>query len=133
LQVTPLARPVTRGVGHARSVPSAVAFTHVASGAPEAWRWAAEDGHASFHGGANQNQTHILYTHTRKRLSEPSEMHRGVNHFILEYEIARPNHEKYTEASIVVHLKTKYPVRTIRKKHQASIVYTHARKSPSER
>ena len=33
---------------------------------------------------------------------------------------------------MIVHLKTKYPVRTIRKKHQASIVYTHARKSPSE-
>ena len=41
VQVMPLARPVTRGVGHARSVPSAVAFTHVASGAPEASRWAA--------------------------------------------------------------------------------------------
>ena len=48
LQVTPLARPVTRGVVHAGSVPSVVAFTHVASGAPEAWRWAAEEGHASF-------------------------------------------------------------------------------------
>ena len=40
VQVMPLARPVTRGVGHARSVPSAVAFTHVASGTPEASRWA---------------------------------------------------------------------------------------------
>ena len=53
-----------------------------------------------------------------------------------EYEIFRPNHQKYTEASIVVHLKTKNPVRTIIKKHQASIVYTHARKhlsEPSER
>ena len=40
VQVIPLARPVTRGVGHARSVPSAVAFTHVASGTPDAPRWA---------------------------------------------------------------------------------------------
>jgi len=42
VQVMPLARPVTRGVGHARSVPSAVAFTHVASGTPDAPRWAAQ-------------------------------------------------------------------------------------------
>ena len=55
LQVTPLARPVSRGVVHAGSVPSAVAFTHVASGAPEASRWAAESRRSSFHGGANQN------------------------------------------------------------------------------
>jgi len=85
-----------------------------------------------FHGGANQNQTQILYTHARKSPSEPSEIHRGVNRCTPEYEIACPNRETYTEASIVVHLKSKNPVRTIRKKHQASIVYTHARNSPSE-
>jgi len=42
VQVMPLARPVTRGVGHARSVPSAVAFKEAASGALEAQRWAAK-------------------------------------------------------------------------------------------
>ena len=30
------------------------------------------------------------------------------------HENARPNHQKETEASIVLHLKTKYPVRTVR-------------------
>ena len=41
VQVTPLARPVNRGVFGVRPVPSAVAFTKVASGAPDALRWAA--------------------------------------------------------------------------------------------
>ena len=41
VQVMPLARPVTRGVDHARRVPSAVAFKEAASGALEAQRWAA--------------------------------------------------------------------------------------------
>ena len=84
-----------------------MAFQEVASGALEAQRWAAEEGHASFHGGTNQNQPHILYTHTRKRLSEPSEIYRGVNLFTPEYEIACPNRETDTEASMIVHLNTK--------------------------
>ena len=92
LQATPLARPGIRRVFHAYCVPPAVAFKEVASGALEAQRWAAEKGHASFHGGANQkNQPQILYTHARKRLSEPSERDRGVNRCTPEYEIARPN------------------------------------------
>jgi len=126
VQVMPLARPVTRGVDHARRVPSVVAFKEAASGTPDAQRWAAEEGQDSFHGGTNQNQPHILYTHTRKRLSEPSEIYRGVNLFTPEYEIACPNRETYSEASIIVHLKSKYPVRTIKKRHQASIII-HAR------
>ena len=42
VQVTPLARPVTRGVFGARPVPSAVPISMPASGAPDADRWAAE-------------------------------------------------------------------------------------------
>jgi len=41
VQVTPLARPVTRGVFGARPVPSAVPISMPASGAPDADRWAA--------------------------------------------------------------------------------------------
>ena len=41
MQVTPLARPVNRGVFGARSVPSAVPISMPASGAPDADRWAA--------------------------------------------------------------------------------------------
>jgi hypothetical protein len=41
VQVTPRARPVTRGIVHARPVPSAVPFSMPASGAPDADRWAA--------------------------------------------------------------------------------------------
>ena len=48
MQVTPLARPVNRGVFRIRPMPSAVAIYTLASGAPDADRWAAEDGHASF-------------------------------------------------------------------------------------
>jgi len=92
LQATPLARPHTCRVFHAYHVPPAVAFKEVASGALEAQRWAAEKGHASFHGSANENQTQILYTHARNSPSEPSERDRGVNRFTPEYEIARPNH-----------------------------------------
>jgi len=41
VQVTPLARPVNRGVFDARPVPSAVPIFMPASGAPDADRWAA--------------------------------------------------------------------------------------------
>jgi len=41
VQVTPLARPQTWGVVHARSVPSRGAIYQPASGAPDARRWAA--------------------------------------------------------------------------------------------
>ena len=41
MQVTPLARPVNRGVFGARPVPSSVPFSIPASGAPDADRWAA--------------------------------------------------------------------------------------------
>jgi len=41
VQVMPLARLQTWRVFHVRSVPSAVAFKHVASGTPDAQRWAA--------------------------------------------------------------------------------------------
>ena len=41
VQVTPLARPVTRAVFGARPVPSAVPIFMPASGAPDADRWAA--------------------------------------------------------------------------------------------
>jgi len=41
VQVTPLARPVTRGIVHARPVPSAVPISLPARGAPDADRWAA--------------------------------------------------------------------------------------------
>jgi len=41
LQVTPLARPQTRRIFHARSVPPLVSLYPLASGAPEAGRWAA--------------------------------------------------------------------------------------------
>jgi len=41
MQVTPLARPVTRGVFDARPVPSSVPIFMPASGAPDADRWAA--------------------------------------------------------------------------------------------
>ena len=124
LQLTPLARPQTWRVFHACRVPPAVAFKEAASGALEAQRWAAESRRSSFHGGANQNQTHILYTHARKRLSEPSERDRGVNCFTSEYEISRPNHQTYSEASIVVHLNMKYPVRTIRHTQRRQSFYT---------
>ena len=40
VQVTPLARPVTRGVFGMRPVPSAVPISMPASGAPDADRWA---------------------------------------------------------------------------------------------
>ena len=113
-------------------MPIVVPIYMPASGAIEAQRWAAESRRSSFHGGENQNQPPILYTHARKRPSELLEIHRGVNRFTSEYEIPRPNHETDTEASIVLHQNMKDPVRTIRKKHQASIVYTHARNSPSE-
>ena len=96
-------------------VPSRVPVQTLASSAAESWRWAAEEGPASFHGGANQkNQPQILYTHARKSLSEPSERDRGVNRFTFTHRISRPNHQTYSEASIVVHLNMKYPVRTIR-------------------
>ena len=115
------ARPTLRAVdaaGAARNlgaIYTAVACHHpcrsieVASGATDAVRWAAEEGHASFHGCANENQTQILYTHARKSPSEPSERDRGVNRCTSEYEISRPNHQTYTEASIVVHLNAKRP------------------------
>ena len=48
------------------------------------------------------------------------------------HEISRPNYQKETEASIVVHLKSKYPVRTTKKRPQVSIVYMHARTRLSE-
>jgi hypothetical protein len=41
VQVTPRARPVTRGVFHVRPVPSAVPISMPARGAPDADRWAA--------------------------------------------------------------------------------------------
>jgi len=41
VQVTPLERPVNRGVFGTCPVPSAVAFKNVTSGAPDADRWAA--------------------------------------------------------------------------------------------
>jgi len=41
VQVTPLARPVNRGIFRARPVPSAVPISMPASGAPDADRWAA--------------------------------------------------------------------------------------------
>ena len=41
VQVTPLARPVNRGVFRVRPVPSAVPISKAASGAPDADRWAA--------------------------------------------------------------------------------------------
>jgi len=46
--------------------------------------------------------------------------------FTSEREISRPNHQKETPASIVLHLNSKYPVRTTKKRHQASII-VHAR------
>ena len=124
VQVPPLARPVNRGVFRVRPVPSAVPISKAASGAPDADRWAAEEGHASFHGGANQNHPPMRYTHARKRPSEPSERDRGVNRFTFENEKSRPNHETYTEASIVLHLKTKNPVRTIRHTQRRQSLYT---------
>ena len=42
VQVTPLARPVNRGVFGARPVPSVVPISKAASGAPDADRWAAQ-------------------------------------------------------------------------------------------
>ena len=42
VQVTPLARPVTRGVFRVRPVPLAVPISMPASGAPDADRWAAQ-------------------------------------------------------------------------------------------
>jgi hypothetical protein len=41
VQVTPLARPVNRGVFRSRPVPSSVPISMPASGAPDADRWAA--------------------------------------------------------------------------------------------
>jgi len=41
VQVTPLARPVNRGVFRIRPVPSVVPLSTPASGAPDADRWAA--------------------------------------------------------------------------------------------
>ena len=107
VQVTPLARPVTRGVFRIRPMPTSVPISMPASGAPDADRWAAESRRSSFHGGANENQTQILYTHARKSPSEPSEIYRGVNLFTPEYEIACPNRETDTEASIILHSRTK--------------------------
>jgi len=78
-----------------------------ASGTPDAQRWAAESRRSSFHGGANENQTQILYTHARKRPSEPSERKKGVNYFTPEYENARPNHQKEKKASTILHLNMK--------------------------
>ena len=40
VQVTPLARPVNRGVFHVRPVPTSVPISMPASGAPDADRWA---------------------------------------------------------------------------------------------
>jgi len=76
--------------------------------------WAAEEGQASFHGCANQNHPPMRYTHARKRLSEPSEREKGVHRFTSKREISCPNRETDTEASIILHLNMKYPVRTIR-------------------
>ena len=90
-------------------MPIVVPIYMPASGAIEAQRWAAESRRSSFHGGENQNQPPILYTHARKRPSELLEIHRGVNRFTSEYEIPRPNHQKETEASIVLHLNAKIP------------------------
>ena len=138
------ARPTLRAVdaaGAARNlgaIYTAVACHHpcrsieVASGATDAVRWAAEEGHASFHGCANENQTQILYTHARKSPSEPSERNRGVNRCTSEYEISRPNHQTYTEASIVLHLNMKKTVRTVRYGHRRqSCTRTHERTRPN--
>jgi len=43
VQVTPLARPVTRGVFRIRPVPTSVPISMPASGAPDADRWAAHN------------------------------------------------------------------------------------------
>ena len=64
--------------------------------------------------------------------SEPSERSTKRQSCTRTHERAGPNRETDTEASMIVHLKSKKPVRTIRKKHQASIVYTHARTRRSE-
>jgi len=93
VQLTPLARPVSWARSqNVVACRRSCRLMEAASGATDALRWAAEKGHASFHGSANENQTQILYTHARNSPSEPSERDRGVNRFIPEYEIARPNH-----------------------------------------
>ena len=81
---------------------------------------------------------HTVYIRTRRSAFVPSAIDTGVNgfhasmtypvrtirntqrrqRFTFEYDVSRPNHQKYTEASIVVHLKTKYPVRTVRYRHR---------------